>query len=620
MGGATCAAGLAPSGARILILERGARLRGLARCAGRSRDLSTRRVPSAGESWVDGAGASLQPRQLLLCRRQHEALWRGLAALSRAGFCTQSPTARERRQVGRLTTTNSSLGTPAPRSSIRCMVRLASTRPSRGIPKRFPFRPVPDEPAIARVRERMKGVGLHPFPLPLGIDIDQWLKRAKTPWDAFPDTGSGKMDAESCGLAEALRYPKCRIAREHEGGAVCSLTPDGKRLSGVEATVEGERQQILAKIVILSAGAVNSAALAVSLSREGGIANRSDTVGRHFMNHNCSAVLAVDPRTSTTRSIRRHSGSTTSTWTTGMADPRSAISSCLGRVTAPILKSNLPAAPEWALSLLSRRSVDWYAMSEDLPNPREPGDGARRDRSISTGSAAIGRPTRGWSKLSRTVFARPAIQSSSQSRLIGARPLISAAPSGLGLTLRPRRSIRSVAPGTIPICSSSTLRFFRPRQRSIPRSRSPRKRFALPTISSRPTFVETRATIAWRYDYIIVGGGPAGCVLANRLSADPSIKVLLLEAGGSDWNPLFRMPAGFAKMTKGVASWGWSTVPQKHLNGRVVWYTQAKVIGGGSSINAQLYTRGNAKDYDAWASDAGATGWSYQRGSALLQT
>jgi choline dehydrogenase-like flavoprotein len=113
------------------------------------------------------------------------------------------------------------------------------------------------------------------------------------------------------------------------------------------------------------------------------------------------------------------------------------------------------------------------------------------------------------------------------------------------------------------------------------------------------------------YDYIIVGGGAAGCVLANRLSADPSVKVLLLEAGGSDWNPLFRMPAGFAKMTKGVASWGWSTVPQKRLKGRVIWYTQAKVIGGGSSINAQLYTRGNAKDYDAWVTDAGCKGWSY---------
>ena len=114
------------------------------------------------------------------------------------------------------------------------------------------------------------------------------------------------------------------------------------------------------------------------------------------------------------------------------------------------------------------------------------------------------------------------------------------------------------------------------------------------------------------FDYIIVGGGSAGCVLANRLSEDPSIKVLLLEAGGGDANPLFRMPAGFAKMTKGVASWGWSTVPQKHLNGRVIWYTQAKVIGGGSSINAQLYTRGNAKDYDSWVSDAGCEGWSYR--------
>ncbi|MBB4093835.1 alanine-phosphoribitol ligase [Ochrobactrum pecoris] len=114
------------------------------------------------------------------------------------------------------------------------------------------------------------------------------------------------------------------------------------------------------------------------------------------------------------------------------------------------------------------------------------------------------------------------------------------------------------------------------------------------------------------YDYIIVGGGPAGCVLANRLSEDASVKVLLLEAGGSDWNPLFHMPAGFAKMTKGVASWGWETVPQKHLKNRVLRYTQAKVIGGGSSINAQIYTRGNAADYDLWAGEDGCTGWDYR--------
>ncbi|RUU26446.1 GMC family oxidoreductase N-terminal domain-containing protein [Mesorhizobium sp. M6A.T.Ce.TU.016.01.1.1] len=113
-------------------------------------------------------------------------------------------------------------------------------------------------------------------------------------------------------------------------------------------------------------------------------------------------------------------------------------------------------------------------------------------------------------------------------------------------------------------------------------------------------------------DYIIVGAGPAGCVLANRLSEDPSHQVLLLEAGGKDWHPLIHMPAGFAKMTKGIASWGWSTVPQKHMKDRVFRYTQAKVIGGGSSINAQIYTRGNARDYDAWEREEGLAGWGYR--------
>ena len=113
------------------------------------------------------------------------------------------------------------------------------------------------------------------------------------------------------------------------------------------------------------------------------------------------------------------------------------------------------------------------------------------------------------------------------------------------------------------------------------------------------------------YDYIVVGGGSAGCALAARLSEDRGVTVLLVEAGGSDRHPLFHMPAGFAKMTKGIASWGWSTVPQKHMKDRVGWYTQAKVIGGGSTINAQIYVRGNALDYDGWA-QAGCTGWSYR--------
>lgn len=112
-------------------------------------------------------------------------------------------------------------------------------------------------------------------------------------------------------------------------------------------------------------------------------------------------------------------------------------------------------------------------------------------------------------------------------------------------------------------------------------------------------------------DYIIVGGGPAGCAIAARLSEDASVRVTLLEAGGNDRHPLYHWPAGFAKMTKGIGSWGWSTVPQRHMQDRVLRYTQAKVIGGGSTINAQLYTRGNRLDYDEWA-QAGCRGWAYE--------
>ncbi len=112
------------------------------------------------------------------------------------------------------------------------------------------------------------------------------------------------------------------------------------------------------------------------------------------------------------------------------------------------------------------------------------------------------------------------------------------------------------------------------------------------------------------YDFIIIGGGSAGCVLAGRLSENPSVSVLLLEAGGSDRHPFYHLPAGFAKMTKGIGSWGWDTTPQRHMQNKVFRYTQGKVLGGGSAINAQIYTRGNAQDYDDWA-QMGCRGWGY---------
>ena len=110
------------------------------------------------------------------------------------------------------------------------------------------------------------------------------------------------------------------------------------------------------------------------------------------------------------------------------------------------------------------------------------------------------------------------------------------------------------------------------------------------------------------YDYIIVGGGSAGCVLAARLS-ETEASVLLVEAGPKDTDRYIHMPVGFAFMTGGPLTWGYETAPLRHANSRTAVYPQARVLGGGSSINAEIYTRGCPEDYDAWAKDYGCTGW-----------
>ena len=112
------------------------------------------------------------------------------------------------------------------------------------------------------------------------------------------------------------------------------------------------------------------------------------------------------------------------------------------------------------------------------------------------------------------------------------------------------------------------------------------------------------------YDYVIVGAGSAGCVLANRLSADGTTKVLLLEAGGKDRSPNIKIPAAFAKQFQTKLDWNYSTDPEPGCDGRSLYIPRGKSLGGSSSMNAMLYVRGCAADYDGWAA-GGCSGWSW---------
>lgn len=113
------------------------------------------------------------------------------------------------------------------------------------------------------------------------------------------------------------------------------------------------------------------------------------------------------------------------------------------------------------------------------------------------------------------------------------------------------------------------------------------------------------------FDYVVVGGGSAGCVVASRLSEDPSVSVCLLEAGGEGRNVLIRAPLGFViGMPRGINSWNYQTVPQQGLNGRRGFQPRGKALGGSSTINAMIYARGHRSDFDRWV-ELGNPGWGY---------
>jgi choline dehydrogenase-like flavoprotein len=201
------------------------------------------------------------------------------------------------------------------------------------------------------------------------VDIDRWLAHGRTPWDAFPDTCGGKMDAETVGLAHALQFPNVRL---QTGARVTRLIAgsDG-RIAAVEVAHEGRVERLEAPVIALCAGAVMSAALLLG-SADGahptGLANRSDQVGRNFMNHNLSAVLGIHPWRRNDSVYQKTIQVNDFYLTDGPEGAPLGNVQILGKISGPILASDTPI-PLPVAKWIARHVVDILAMSEDLPNP-----------------------------------------------------------------------------------------------------------------------------------------------------------------------------------------------------------------------------------------------------------
>jgi choline dehydrogenase-like flavoprotein len=365
MGGATIAHALAPSGAEILILDKGAQL------PDRPENRDARAIFQRGffrpqESWYDSEGNPFNPGNYyynggnskfygaVLLRYRAED-FDGIVHADGAApawpfrYGELQPYYDEAEKL----------------FQVRGKAGEDPTEPPRG--GDFAFPPVPDERAIAEVRERLGKVGLKPFSLPLGVDIDKWLSHGKTPWDAFPDARTGKMDAETCALLPALAYANVSLSNNAE---VTRLVPaaDGKRIEAVEYRQDGETHRITPKLVVLSAGAVRSAVILLA-SSPGGLANRSGMVGRHFMNHNLSAMIGIDPRFNNDSVYQKTFAINDFYLGDGNGGPPLGNVQLLGRVSGPILKSDLKHVPEFILDRVARKTIDFLIMTEDLPDP-----------------------------------------------------------------------------------------------------------------------------------------------------------------------------------------------------------------------------------------------------------
>ncbi len=364
IGGSTMAAALARTGKQILILERGEHL------APSANDRNDKAIFADGcfrpeEEWLDGEGKPFNPGNYYYVGGNSKFYGAVLVRYRREDF---SPLTH----MGGVTPgwpisyddLEPFYGQAETLYSVRGQIGEDPTEPVHST--LYPHPPVAHEAPIAALRGRLAKTGLHPSSLPLGVDIDRWLARAKTPWDAFPDTTGGKMDAETAALKSALQHGNVQLRTRAMVKRL--VTGENGLITGVELA-SGE--VLAAPVVVLAAGAIQSAALLLASANDAhpnGIANSSDQVGRNFMNHNCSAVLALHPLW-TNDSVYQKTLMVNDYYLTGgpRGEPLGNVQ-LLGKISGTILSAST-AMPKFLANWIARHSVDLYAISEDIPNP-----------------------------------------------------------------------------------------------------------------------------------------------------------------------------------------------------------------------------------------------------------
>jgi len=367
IGGSTMAAQLAPTGQSIVILERGERLEDSPDCRN-ARAIFADGVFRPRENWLDGEGHPFNPGNyyfvggnskfygavLIRYRREDFGEVQHMGGISPAW-----PLSYEEMEPWYQAAENM--------YSVCGDANQDPTEPDHSAA--YPHPPVADEPVIADLRQRLVEAGVTPACLPLAVDVERWLQRGLTPWDAYPDTNGAKRDAESVGLAKALAYPNVQLIT---GAEVSHMETDiDNRVSAICYVKDGTKQRLTPRIVVLSAGAVNSAALLLRSANENnpnGLANSSDMLGRHFMNHNCSAILAIHPFRRN-RSVYQKTLQFNDFYRSGgPGDAPLGNAQLLGKISPEILSAQ-SKLPKPLASWIASHSVDWYVMSEDLPNP-----------------------------------------------------------------------------------------------------------------------------------------------------------------------------------------------------------------------------------------------------------